>query len=62
MFDLYKAFNKSLKPGTPEWMEIWRSHPELQDKMVEFTKDKSILCREEVVYTFKCHKCKERCL
>lgn len=25
-----------LKPGTPEWMEVWKAHPELQDEMLEY--------------------------
>lgn len=27
-----------LKPGTPEWMEVWKAHPELQDEMLEYQK------------------------
>ena len=25
-----------LKPGTPEWMEVWKDHPELQGEMLEY--------------------------
>lgn len=25
-----------LKPGTHEWMEVWKAHPELQDEMLEY--------------------------
>lgn len=27
-----------LKPGTHEWMEVWKAHPELQDEMLEYQK------------------------
>ncbi len=27
-----------LKPGTHEWMEVWKAHPELQDEMLEHQK------------------------
>src|SRR5690606_38121345 len=25
-----------LKPGTHEWMEVWKAHPELQEEMLEY--------------------------
>lgn len=25
-----------LKPGTPEWMKVWKAHPELQEEMLEY--------------------------
>src|SRR5690606_22351144 len=27
-----------LKPGTHEWMEVWKAHPELQNEMLEYQK------------------------
>ena len=27
-----------LKPGTHEWMEVWKAHPELQEEMLEYGK------------------------
>lgn len=29
-----------LKPGTPEWKEYWKAHPEEQDAMLAFAKEK----------------------
>lgn len=25
-----------IKPGTPEWIEIWKAHPELQNEMIDY--------------------------
>lgn len=33
-----------LKPGTPEWMKIWKDQPELQEEMLEYQR---LLRREE---------------
>jgi hypothetical protein len=30
---------KSLIPGTIEWKYFWKSHPELQDEMLQFKKE-----------------------
>ena len=30
---------KELMPGTYDWMEFWRAHPEQQEKMIEFRKE-----------------------
>lgn len=29
---------EGLRPGTPEWMAVWRAHPELQKEMLEYQK------------------------
>lgn len=29
---------KTLKPGSREWLEFWKTHPELQEQMLEFKK------------------------
>ena len=30
---------KTLMPGTYDWMEFWRAHPEQQNKMIEYRKE-----------------------
>lgn len=53
-----------LEPGTPEWMEVWKMYPELQEKMVEYAKKKVIWCehREQRVNVLVCVKRCKICL
>lgn len=52
-------------PGTKEWVEIWKAHPELQDEMLEFQKKGYIWCRdkEQRMAIVVCQKrdCKKPC-
>ncbi|HDH45266.1 MAG TPA: hypothetical protein ENG66_07810, partial [Thermococcus sp.] len=33
-----KKLYEGLTPGTPEWMRVWREHPELQEEMLEYAR------------------------
>ena len=52
-----------LEPGTTQWMDLWKNRPELQSKMLEFKKTKSIYCvdADELLYNLdRCIECNER--
>jgi len=41
-----------LKPGTREWMEVWKAHPELQEEMLEYQRKEQVgILKTEVEIT-----------
>ena len=45
-----KAEFWKVDPGTQSWMIIWKSHPELQEQMIEMMKHKFIWCEDRQQY------------
>ena len=49
-------------PGTEQWMEVWKAHPDLQEEMLEYQNKCFMWCnrREQRVSTVICRFAKEK--
>ena len=77
LFDLYDIFKdkkierklfrkklEALEPGTKDWMDVWNANPELQEKMIEYSKNKYVFCNQRgqrVAFLVCYSKCEEKC-
>lgn len=40
---------EGLRPGTKEWMKVWKAHPELQREMLEYAETQSATAAREII-------------
>ena len=61
---LFKKKMELLEPGTPDWIQVWKANPEMQEKMVEYAKNKYVYCNQRgqrVAFLVCYNKCEEKC-